>query len=695
MTKTIWLFIFLFIPVLLLAQSFQRQMNGIPVMRNGHELQMPWNGGLHSLGIAMPDLDGDLDVDLLLTGKDDGHLQFYRNDGNGSSGEFVLVNPALDNLDFGDQNNRLAFVDIDDDHDLDLFVGGGDGRIRYFRNDGNAANPVFSLDTDFFNSIDVGHSATPAFADLNNDGRADLLVGSGQDGIFYYTRNDNTTTTFTFIETLKDENGAVIKPGAMFYAPCLGDIDADGDLDLFVASNESRIAFYLNAGSKTEPKFVLKNQSFLVPTDNKTILTPVLVDIDHDSDLDLFFGSNHGFVTFYRNDGTPTNAVFKIVSEQLPLDFLDFGWYASPYLVDIDADGDFDFFAGTSTGRLQFYRNIGDAKAAKFEWVTDNYQSITQTDPAAPTWGDLDADGDFDLLLDNLDNQILLYKNIGTTTNAQFEYKGALLDNLGAKLQGRRPELADIDGDGDLDLFAGIFRPAGKPMVIMIYQNSGTPNSAVFASQSDTLRDETGALIEFYDMCFRLADIDHDRDLDLFIGTSDGNICFFKNIGSATSPIFSLASSSFAEVNNGNNTRALPFLADIDDDGDLDLFDGRMMGGFFFYRNLSESSPVHTQTEPLPVFYALEQNYPNPFNAATTIEYHIPVGGYVTMEIYDLLGRSVSTLVSENQSPGDYRIKWDAQGLVGGIYYYRIKVNDLSNQTSSSYSCVKKLVLLK
>ena len=96
----------------------------------------------------------------------------------------------------------------------------------------------------------------------------------------------------------------------------------------------------------------------------------------------------------------------------------------------------------------------------------------------------------------------------------------------------------------------------------------------------------------------------------------------------------------------------------------------------------------------IPSSYSLSQNYPNPFNPTTTIKYSIPVETrhasslqHVTLKIYDMLGREITTLVNETKSPGSYEVKFNGSTLPSGIYFYRLQCGD--------YSETKKLVLLK
>lgn len=89
----------------------------------------------------------------------------------------------------------------------------------------------------------------------------------------------------------------------------------------------------------------------------------------------------------------------------------------------------------------------------------------------------------------------------------------------------------------------------------------------------------------------------------------------------------------------------------------------------------------------LPRSYDLIQNYPNPFNASTTIEYALPEQTHVSLEIYNLLGSKIETIVNEVQSPGYYRIIWNADEYSSGIYFYRI--------STENYAEIKKMVLMK
>jgi hypothetical protein len=88
-----------------------------------------------------------------------------------------------------------------------------------------------------------------------------------------------------------------------------------------------------------------------------------------------------------------------------------------------------------------------------------------------------------------------------------------------------------------------------------------------------------------------------------------------------------------------------------------------------------------------PKEYLLFQNYPNPFNPSTKIGYQIAQSGYVTLKIYDVLGKEVATLVNESKSAGTYEIQFDASRFTTGTYFYRLTTDQMAE--------TKKMLLIK
>lgn len=99
------------------------------------------------------------------------------------------------------------------------------------------------------------------------------------------------------------------------------------------------------------------------------------------------------------------------------------------------------------------------------------------------------------------------------------------------------------------------------------------------------------------------------------------------------------------------------------------------------------SLAIESSFESVPTEYSLKQNYPNPFNPSTTIEYQLPLDGFVSLKIFDLLGSEVKTLVNEFKAKGRYSITFDASSLTSGLYIYQLK--------SNNFNSVKKMILSK
>jgi lysophospholipase L1-like esterase len=108
---------------------------------------------------------------------------------------------------------------------------------------------------------------------------------------------------------------------------------------------------------------------------------------------------------------------------------------------------------------------------------------------------------------------------------------------------------------------------------------------------------------------------------------------------------------------------------------DLNLFVGELSTG------------MNEKSENLPNTFSLLQNYPNPFNPTTTISFGLPVKSYVSLKIFDSLGREAATIVSKEMSAGSHSKEWNASNMSSGIYFYRLQ--------AGSFTETKKLVLLR
>ena len=188
---------------------------------------------------------------------------------------------------------------------------------------------------------------------------------------------------------------------------------------------------------------------------------------------------------------------------------------------------------------------------------------------------------------------------------------------------------------------------------------------------------------------FDLVDIDKDDDLDiLFSHTSDFYLAKQNGDAEITPVEFTSRNYDIYDIET----------ADLNNDGIIEILVSDQFGSSNNLILLSTDIGTDIQIRDdntIPSKFILDQNYPNPFNPTTTIKYSIPLNvkremlnvKNVTLNVYDILGRVVATLVNEKQSSGNYKITWNASSLPSGIYFYKLSVGN--------YIETKKMMLLK
>lgn len=106
-----------------------------------------------------------------------------------------------------------------------------------------------------------------------------------------------------------------------------------------------------------------------------------------------------------------------------------------------------------------------------------------------------------------------------------------------------------------------------------------------------------------------------------------------------------------------------------------------------FLGDLFKGTDAVTFSNTLPVKFVLHQNFPNPFNPTTTINYQTPVTSHVTLKVFDMIGRTMATLVDRIQGPGKYEARWNAAGCASGVYFYRLQTDGFTE--------TKKLIVIR
>ena len=258
-------------------------------------------------------------------------------------------------------------------------------------------------------------------------------------------------------------------------SPAFADLDDDGDLDLILGAGNV-IEYFENTGTATNPRFVEWDElgSLEVGEDSE----PTLADLDNDGDFDIAVGNDNGRIDYFENTGTSDNPTFvKQIGPDNPFDNVDVGSDSTPEFVDLDGDGDFDVVSGDSFGFLEYIENTGTKNMPQFTLRTgvDNpFNNIEFSFQSSPAFADTDGDGDFDLLVGSIggiSDRLDYFENLGTATSPEFI--DSPVYSISSSLP--KPVFADIDGDGDPDLIVGGSRFAS----LDYFEHTGTRSNPI------------------------------------------------------------------------------------------------------------------------------------------------------------------------------------------------------------------------
>ncbi len=477
----------------------------------------------------------------------------------------------LDNLSYNskgvikmDANASPYFADIDGDGDEDLLTGSRQGYILFYEREGNAFRSAVNVQVGE-NNIIVPRS-TPTMADFDDDGDLDLFTGCQYGFVYLY---ENLGDGSFGSKTVLQADAADLNVGANS-KPVFFDLDSDHDMDLLVGSNDGTIQVFDNDGGSFTSLGNLQADGSDLNVGNFALAD--FADLDEDGDKDLYVGGNY-YIYAFLNDGSNNFSSNGYLQADESLIYL--GPYpACPAFTDLDGDGDTDMLLGENDGYMTEYKNDGGAfteVAEKFSYSSES--PMSDPDPILAT-GDIDGDGDKDLVVAR-SGQFFLYES----DNGVLYQKTTLQDASNNSIDGNCVNfgLVDLDLDGDLDIVKG------RSFYGIIYY---TNDNGAFTDQG-YLNDDQDEPINYwgYNNSPAFADIDGDGDQDLIVGNYQGYIDLYYNEDNAFVDQGRLQVDG-ADLDVPNNSIIHPVFADLDYDGDPDLYVGTDQGIIIMYENV-------------------------------------------------------------------------------------------------------------
>jgi len=359
--------------------------------------------------------------------------------------------------------SSAALGDLDGDGNLEVVLGGHDGKVYAWHHDGTpVAGWPQATGRDVYSS--------PALGDLEGDGKLEVVVGS-TDGKVYAWHHDGTP-----VAGWPQTTG-----GGVASSPALGDLDGDGNLEVVVGSDDGKVYAWQHDGTPVGGWPQITTVGSYVRS------SPALGDLDGDGNLEVVAGSYDGKVYAWHADGipvagwpqTPGNVVY-------PVD-------TSPALGDLDGDGKLEALVECNH-RVYAWHYDGTR-------VTGWPQTTGGSDLGCPALGDLDGDGKLEVVSGCINGQVYVWHADGTPVIGWQWTPGAILDNP--------PALADLDGDARLEVVIGSWSPGA----VYAWHADGTPVAGWPETTDDIVWSSPA-----------LGDLDGDGKVEVVVGSQDGKV---------------------------------------------------------------------------------------------------------------------------------------------------------------------------
>ncbi len=729
---TIFITIFCIFSVILYSQSLERY--DFDIMKDGQKLPLALAGGMNLPQFSEVDLDHDGIKDLFVFDKEGNAISAFKNTGNVGTVQYEYAPELLEHfpklikwslmLDYNQdgapdifaypsqlgvagievhkghwEGNRLAFEKLSFGQPYDV--------LYYPSSTGSMVNLYVS-------SIDI-----PAIVDVDNDGDTDILTFASNGGYVLYFRNFSQEQGYgadTLIFQKVDQCWGKFYESGLSTAITLSDnpntcaenfhggtggvgnrhagstllaldLDDDGDKELFLGDvSFNNVVLLINSG--TPQNAYMTDQDTLFPS-NHPIDIPLYpgifaADIDNDGDKDILSAPNDESFSItkenawlYENKGATTPQFDFVQSDFLVGDMLDLGKGALPAVADVDGDGLLDLVIGNETfyhedasleSHLFLFKNTGNAWQPKFELVDDDYLGLaalsSQHWNLAPTFGDLDGDGDLDLLVGDFLGQMYYFENVaggGQPMNFAAPIFPFMDIDVGLAAA---PAMVDVDEDGLTDILVG--ERNGNLNFIKNIGSVGNPNfnSNHEASPNNPFFGGVDTRILGGTAGYSVPRIwKENGTFRLFCGSQSGQIFEYSDIEANLNGNFTKVTENYGNISVG--ARAYPIFWDLNHDGFRELLVGNLRGGLNAFRTDLPQPVALKSPHKSPKKLAI---HPNPSAGQFTLSFGNQRKGLLFL--FDITGRIV---LRQNVSSG---VPLRANGLSSGIYLAKVVLDD-------------------